>query len=787
MHIQHRIKHTLGQPENLEQICQKLQAGQAKNRSALASQLCGQFGFLDPRGRKQLGTCLKALRDLEKEGHFSLPSASLTGRHAKPSPRRLLEAVPPPEAVPPAAGEVKGLGLIMVETEAQIRIWNEMMAREHPQGAGPLVGRQLRYLIASEHGWLGGLGFAAAALKLTDREQWLGWDDATRMQHLQRIVGMSRYLIRPQVHCRNLASQVLGMALRRLAQDFESRFGFEPLLVESFVDNEAFAGTCYQASNWVKIGQTQGRGRQDRKWTCPSTVKDIYVYPLRPDFRTQMGAAEPEGRPMLAIAEGLEGAEWAENEFGGARLGDRRLGERLVESARMLAEHPGEPFSGVAKGNWPAAKGYYRMIDHPDDGEVTMAAILAPHRERTVQRMKAQPVVLCIQDGSDLNYMGLAECDGLGVLGANQTGARSQGLHLHSMLAVTPQGLPLGVLSAQCDAPEPKAKDDKRPKGTIPIEEKKTFAWIQGMRDCIDLAPQLPETRIVCVMDREADFSELFEEQRRKRRVDLLVRAKHNRNLRNDLKFFEVMRESPAQDHLKIPVPRQSARPKKSKQQAREPHPQRIAEVALHYRQVEFQPSTHVKDACPFTLGVVHVREENPPEGANPLEWFLLTSREIATSEDAQECLRWYALRWRIEDWHRVLKSGCSVEKLAHKTAERLKRAIAINLVIAWRIMLMTLMGRAHPDLPAELLFSDLEITLLQAFADTMGGKKKLQPSARLGDAVTVVAKLGGYLDRNNDPPPGHQLMWRGFAYLQGMCLGFTLRDHFALLRDTSG
>jgi len=787
MDIQHRIKHTLGQPGNLEQICQKLQEGHVKNRSALANQLCGEFGFLDPRGQKQVGTCLKALRDLEREGHFTLPAAGLTGRHAKPSPRRLVEAVPPPQDVPAAAGEVKGLELVLVETEAQIRIWNELMAREHPQGAGPLVGRQLRYLIGSEHGWLGGLGFAAAALKLTDREQWLGWDDATRMQHLQRIVGMSRYLIRPQVHCRNLASQVLGMVLRRLAQDFESRFGFEPLLVESFVDNEAFAGTCYQASNWVKIGQTQGRGRQDRKWIRPNTVKDIYVYPLRPDFRTRMGVPEPEGRPMLGITEGLEGAEWAENEFGGARLGDRRLGERLVESARMLAEHPGEPFSGVAKGNWPAVKGYYRMIDHPDDAEVTMEAILAPHRERTVQRMKAQPVVLCIQDGSDLNYTGLAECEGLGVIGANQTGARGHGLHLHSMLAVTPQGLPLGVLSAQCDAPVAKAKDDDRRAWVIPIEEKKTFSWIKALRDCIDLAPQLPSTRIVCVMDREADFFELFEEQRRKRRVDLLVRAKHNRCVGDDLKFFELLRESPAQDHLKIPVPRQSARPKKSKQQAREPHPQRMAEVALHYRQVEFQPSTHVKDASPFTLGVVHVREEAPPEGAKPLEWFLLTSREIATSEDAQECLRWYALRWRIEDWHRVLKSGCAIEDLAHKTAERLKRAIAINLVIAWRIMLMTLMGREYPDLPAELLFSDMEIKLLQAFVDTTGGKKKLQPSARLGDAVRVVAKLGGYLDRNNDPPPGHQLMWRGFACLHGMCIGFTLRDHLDLLGNTCG
>ena len=116
-------------------------------------------------------------------------------------------------------------------------------------------------------------------------------------------------------------------------------------------------------------------------------------------------------------------------------------------------------------------------------------------------------------------------------------------------------------------------------------------------------------------------------------------------------------------------------------------------------------------------MWVIHVKEENPPGGEKAIEWFLLTTIDIKTKEDALECIRWYCLRWRIEDWHRVLKSGCGVEGLAHKTAERLKRAIAINLVIAWRIMLMTLMGRETPELPPEVMFSDIEIKVLQAYA----------------------------------------------------------------------
>ena len=134
---------------------------------------------------------------------------------------------------------------------------------------------------------------------------------------------------------------------------------------------------------------------------------------------------------------------------------------------------------------------------------------------------------------------------------------------------------------------------------------------------------------------------------------------------------------------------------------------------------------------------------------------------------------RWYCLRWRVEDWHRVLKSGCNIEDMQHKTAERLKRAIAINMVIAWRIMLMTLLGRECPGLPADLLFSDLEIEVLEAYAK----KKNIPGPDSLGNAVRLVARLGGYIGRAKDPPPGHQIMWQGYSQLQTLCEGYSLRE----------
>ena len=716
MNPQNQIKRILSESANIEYVCGLLKSNEIQSRSQLGEAICEHFGFYNPSGQKQLSGCLKALRKLEEAGHFVLP-APLTS-NAPPSPRRLAEPVPFPQGVPDRVDELEGLELTLVIDQEHMCIWNELMISEHPQGAGPLVGRQLRYLVGSPHGWLGGLGFAAAALQLSARDEWIGWDAEERQAHLDLVVGMSRFLIRSSVECRNLASKVLSMSMAALPVDFEQRYGYSPFLVESFVDTDQFQGTCYKAANWIEVGKTKGRGRQDRFTQSALSKKAIYVYPLEKEFRIGMGLSADAGFVALTPDQGLERSQWAENEFGGAPLGDARLTKRLVSVAEEKGEMPGGSFSGVAKGDRAKVSGYYRMIEQPEESAVNMDNILAPHRKRTMRRMMGQKIVLCIQDGSDLNYTNLNECKGLGELVANQTGAKRRGLYLHSTLAVAPDGLPLGVLKAQCIAPESKPEKEKRPAYAIPIEEKKTFCWIDHHRDLVSVSSKLPQTRLVHVCDREADFFEMFDEQRRTSSVDLLVRAKHNRNITGEpFKLFDTVRNTHVSNMIQVHVPRKSARPKKSKQKASPARPERMADLAIRYMPVSLAPANYHNDKVPIELWVVHALEENPPDDAVPVEWFLLTTMKITSSEKAEQCLHWYVLRWRIEDWHRVLKSGCRIEKLAHKTAERLRRAIAINLVIAWRIMLMTLMGRETPDLPAEVLFSDIELKIMRAYS----------------------------------------------------------------------
>ena len=744
----------------------------------LADRVCEAFDLRDGRGRLQRASCSKALGVLDTAGHISLPSPRVRRRTGGHGPRMLAHAVAPACDVPGEVGALRDLALVRVKSDAQRLVWNTLMAHEHPRGAGPFVGHQVRYLVGSAHGWLGAVGFAASARRLKARDTWMGWDDAHRCTHLHRVVGLCRFLIRPGVVCRNLASHVLGRVVRAVGEDFERVYGYRPWLLETFVDEREHTGASWRAANWVRVGESCGRGRNDRTHARPETRKAVYVHELEPAWRERLALPAP-GLAPLAPGEGLDAGSWAANEFGGAALGDARLSARLVESAHHMALYPMRAITGATNGVRALVKGHYRLIDQPAESAVTVEHILAPHRERTLRRMGAESMVLYVQDGTSLNFTRRGQTQGLGAIGGNQTGAVARGLHLHATLAIGAEGLPLGVLRADFDAP---AMSDKEAGAAAakPREEKKSFRWIAGLRDCARAAQSLPGIRVVCAMDREADFLDLFVERRdHAPQVDLLVRAKVDRVLDKaaapeerpaSRRLFDTVRDTPPRATRTIEVKRLSARAKASKQAARDKRPARLAEVTLRYRRVTLPCSK----AAPVELWIVHAREERPPPGVKPLEWFLLTTSPVACAADAERILRWYTLRWRIEDYFRILKSGCKAEELQHHSAERLERAIAIKMAVGWRIQLMVRLGRELPDLPREALFSDTELRVLDAFA-----RSRRQPSPEnLGQAVKLLARLGGWLGRSRDPP-GAQLMWLGYAQLSAMSFAFELRDDF--------
>jgi hypothetical protein len=426
----------------------------------------------------------------------------------------------------------------------------------------------------------------------------------------------------------------------------------------------------------------------------------------------------------------------------------------------------------VSGGDRAAIKGFYGFVDSTRD-DVTSEAIMAGHRERTIGRMMNQSFVLVLQDTTDLNFASRHETEGLGVVGTNQTGAKSYGLQLHTSLALSEDGVPLGVLKSVAFAPTEGGKKSTN----RPIEEKESFRWVEHHRDCVEICKRLPGTRILSVMDREADFFELFADAVPTRhRAGVLVRAKWNRKLvGRERKLFEEMREAESMATVEVAIPRQRWKKAKRGKPGQSGMPSRQACLSVAFKEVTISPTrANLESNDNVTLHAVYAREVQRPEGSAAIEWMLLTTEKVESLESALRIVQLYKRRWRIEEWHRVLKSTCRVLDHQHESADRLKRVIAIDAVLAWRIQLMTLLGRQVPELPAEVFFDEWEIQVLEIVAKKYS-KNRGDAPLTVGEAIETVARMGGYMARRSDPPPGVKVLVLGAARLDGMVDGFRL------------
>ena len=404
--------------------------------------------------------------------------------------------------------------------------------------------------------------------------------------------------------------------------------------------------------------------------------------------------------------------------------------------------------------------GYYRLIEKAEDGKAKVKDLLAPHRERTIQRMRDRRTVLCVQDGRDMRFARRPGGDGLGVIGRNRPSGKTKALHLHLTLAVTSEGLPLGVL--RCGFGTPRKADG----GT-------SRRWIDGLRD-IGQAAQLltSRTRLISVMDREADFFDLFRE--REGRVEILVRAKRDRNPDpRGGKLFATMADGQADGSMEVQIEGLTERLETSREQARPARKNRLAHCDLRYRRLEL-PTTG-QGGEPVTIWGVHMVEIDPPTDEKPVQWHLLTSMRVSSAEDARRLVEHFLQRRRIEDYFRMLKAGCVAERTTFRTAAGLQRDIAIKGVTAWRLMVLTLLGREVPELEAELLFAAPELDFLRDYALEYG----VEAPDHLGAAMRSVAHFGGHRGSRQDRLPGPRTIWRGYDRLTTATVGHLVRTRW--------
>ena len=277
--------------EDLRLIVDLIAQAPGLSRTALSQQVCQQLGWLKPDGGLKEMSCRVAMLRMQEDGLIALPKARAANFDTRRAPSASPATDPKPEICQPV-DQLGRLEFLPVSTQMKrdSLLWNEYIQRYHYLGYTPMSGAQLRYFVEIDGQFVALLGFGAAAWKTAPRDRFIGWNDAERRDHMHRIVNNARFLILPWVRSKGLASKILGRIARQLPADWQQRYGYRPVLLETFVQSDRFRGTCYKAANWIHVGQTRGRGKLDVTHQYAMPVKDIWLYPLQKSFRRQLTA-----------------------------------------------------------------------------------------------------------------------------------------------------------------------------------------------------------------------------------------------------------------------------------------------------------------------------------------------------------------------------------------------------------------------------------------------------------------------------------------------------------------
>jgi hypothetical protein len=441
-------------------------------------------------------------------------------------------------------------------------------------------------------------------------------------------------------------------------------------------------------------------------------------------------------------------------------IGDKRLNRRAGRILQAALDHAGDSIP-TAAGNPAAADATYRFLDNPN---VDAHDIDDAHFRSTVDRSGRYPGVLLIaQDTTDADFTSPARNSRLGQLAH----AKHFGFFVHSALAMTADGLPLGLLHQHVwmRPPDERGKrKDRRGKATA---DKESQRWLDTEAACIAALPA--RRTIVMIADRECDFYDYFAAARRPGQ-HVLVRAKLRRRIAGSKELLgAATRAGTVRGTLTVRAPRKDGRP------------ERQATLAVRYGAFALRPpSTHPRrKALPtLPLRTLLVEEANPPAGVKPLQWLLLTTLPIDGFADAERLVRWYTYRWRIERYHLTLKSGCRLEELQLETAQRLRRALALYAIVAARLLHLTYLARQEPNASCEPAVNVEEWEVLRLHFRP-GEPLPVQPPS-LREAMRWIGRLGGFLGRKGDGEPGVKVLWRGLRKLQAMVLGFRLAKALA-------
>ncbi len=472
-------------------------------------------------------------------------------------------------------------------------------------------------------------------------------------------------------------------------------------------------------------------------------------------------------------------APWAREEMATVDLNDKRLHERLAQIVSDLGSRPTASIPAACGGHKEMVAAY-RFFDNE---KVTYEKILQPHYDCTRRRLAAQQTVLLIQDTTEVDLTRPQQQ----VAGAGpMSDAGRRGAFAHILQAFTTDGTPLGAVWVDLWARQDDtatAAEKKQRRREAGIEEKESFRWLEGLRQSRAVAQEVPAVRCVCIGDSEADIYELFAEPRGEQPVHWLIRSCHaNRVLQPSDTEAAAAEDHQAAQHLRervLATPvlftkeisvRGRGEPKVpcAKGARHQPRQSRKTQVEVRATTVTLQPPRRPDRVLPpVTINVVLVREIGAPADDVPVEWLLLTTLSVETIEQVQEIVAFYTVRFLIEVFFKVVKSGCRIEERRFEALDRLLPCLAVYLIVAWRTLMLCRLGQSSPDLDCEAVFEPSE---WQAVWKVMQQGALPAAPPKLQVILKLIAQLGGYVNRpGRKDPPGPQTIWLGLQRMRDL------------------
>jgi len=461
------------------------------------------------------------------------------------------------------------------------------------------------------------------------------------------------------------------------------------------------------------------------------------------------------------------------DELSGACFGDTRLTKRLGKIANQFQAKPNMSIP-AATGNRAEMEAAYRFFDNP---KVTPQAIVQPHVEATVHRARERDAVLMVQDTTELDLTRPEQQ----IAGAGPLDFNSRcGVYYHPLIAFAADGLPLGTVWSKSWArdnieTELTADEKSAQRKQVPIEDKESIRWVEGLRAAREFAELCPQTECISVSDSESDIYELLSESRATSQgeLHLVIRACQDRAISNSQDhLLAAVRDTDCLYECSVDVSPRKDKMKFAGKKRGGDRPARIAEVEVRATTVTLRPPYRPDRKLPaITINVVLVEETNPPPGQTPVQWILLTTLPVDEVEQVQRVVAYYCIRWQIEVYFRTLKSGCRIESRYFERIGRLMNCLAVYSIVAWKVLYLCRLSRECPDLDCEVVFEPSEWQPV-CMAVRNGNLPPTQPT--LNEMVRMVASLGGYVIRKSTQP-GTQTLWLGLQRLHDLSMAWNI------------